>query len=73
MCFSKNFNLIGLTSKAAIGKCSLKKVFWGVFLRGNLRCVLECTTSAEKKSCPVEIGGTMAKLGVLLKICLCLG
>ena len=34
--------------------------FWGV---------LDSTISAEKNSCSVEGGGTLAKLGVLLKMC----
>ena len=52
------------------------------FRKGVLRFVfawdfeffLDSTTSADKKSCSVESGGTLAKLGVLLKyISLCLG
>ena len=45
-------------------------MFWGVSLRGNLRCVPESTISDEQKSYSVETGGTMGKLGVLLKTCL---
>ena len=58
--------------KAATGSSSVKEVFWGVFLRRSLRCFEQCNLSCEKKSSSVANGGTLAKLGALLKIFLCL-
>ena len=58
--------------KAATGSCSVKKVFWGVFLRRSLRCSRKCNLNCKKNSGSVATGGTLAKLGVLLKMSLCL-
>ena len=54
------------TAEAALQTCSLEKVFrkYAANLQGNTK------TSVEKKSCSVERGDTLAKLVVLLKICL---
>ena len=54
-----------LSLKSATGSCSVKKVFWGVFLPRNWS-VVDNTTSAEKKSYSVETGGILEKLGVPL-------
>ena len=58
--------------KYITGSCSVKKnVFWDVmYFSPGVGNVLDSTTPAEKNSCSVESGGTLAKLGVLLKICL---
>lgn len=47
-----------------------KKMCSGVCFSLGVGNVIYSATSAEKYSCSVESGVTLAKLGVLLKICL---
>ena len=77
--FAKNFTTdflqtykcaSGILPKAVSVSCSVKKVFWSMFLSENLRSS-GSTTWVEKKGCLVESGGTPARLSVKnMSLCL---